>query len=179
MSDNASKPIFGVQHQALLSARVRRWSPGSLLGLLRIVGRRLWSHLWLMLAIAAGFVVAIALVVAIPVYAEAVGYRVLRDELTKIDTGGTRATICIYVSLPWLAAWRDRRDRYAKLNAYMNNDLSRQLGLPVLRRCAMSLPTSCRCCRPAGRVAAAMGQSGVRQRDRSAYRCGGRRVPQG
>jgi len=43
-----------------------------------------------MLAIAAGFVVAIALVVAIPVYAEAVGYRVLRDELTKIDTGGTR-----------------------------------------------------------------------------------------
>ena len=51
MSDNASKPIFGVQHQALQSARVRRWSPGSLLGLLRIVGRRLWSHLWLMLAI--------------------------------------------------------------------------------------------------------------------------------
>ena len=71
MSDNASKPIFSVQHQALQSARMRRWSPGSLLGLLRIVGRRLWSHLWLMLAIAAGFVVAIALVVAIPVYAEA------------------------------------------------------------------------------------------------------------
>ena len=50
-----------------------------------------------MLAIAAGFVVAIALVVGIPVYAEAVGYRVLRDELTKIDTGGTgrRSRLCI------------------------------------------------------------------------------------
>src|SRR4051812_50042011 len=95
MSGDASKPIFGVQHQALQSARVRRWSPGSLLGLLRIVGRRLWSHVWLMLAIAAGFVVAIALVVAIPVYAEAVGYRVLRDELTQIDTGGTRPPFAV------------------------------------------------------------------------------------
>ena len=80
MSDNASKPIYGVQHQALTRARVRGWSPGGLLGLLRIVGRRLWSHLWLMLAIAAGFVVAITLVVSIPVYSEAVGYRILRTE---------------------------------------------------------------------------------------------------
>src|SRR5262245_12029605 len=66
----------------------RRWSPGSLLGLFQIVGRRLWSHLALMLAIAAGFVVAIALVVSIPVYAEAVGYRVLRDELSRTENGG-------------------------------------------------------------------------------------------
>jgi putative ABC transport system permease protein len=45
------------------------WSLGILFGLLRVVGRRLLSHLSLMLAIAAGFVVAIALVVRIPVYA--------------------------------------------------------------------------------------------------------------
>src|SRR3954447_67499 len=133
MSDNTSKPILAVQHQALRSARMRRWSPGSLLGLLRIVGRRLWSHLWLMLAIAAGFVVAIALVVAIPVYAEAVGYRVLRDELTKIDTGGTRPPFAFMYrylgSQHGVISW----DKYAKLDAYMNNDVSRQLGLPVLR----------------------------------------------
>jgi len=133
MSDKASKPIFGVQHQALQSARVRRWSPGSLLGLLRIVSRRLWSHLWLMLAIAAGFVVAIALVVAIPVYAEAVGYRVLRDELTKIDTGGTRPPFAFMYrylgSQHGVISW----DKYAKLDTYMHDDLSRQLGLPVLR----------------------------------------------
>jgi len=133
MSDNTSKPILAVQHQALRSARMRRWSPGSLLGLLRIVGRRLWSHLWLMLAIAAGFVVAIALVVAIPVYAEAVGYRVLRDELTKIDTGGTRPPFAFMYrylgSQHGVISW----DKYAKLDAYMNNDVGRQLGLPVLR----------------------------------------------
>jgi putative ABC transport system permease protein len=133
MSDNASKPIFGVQHQALARARARRWSPGSLLGLLRIVGRRLWSHLWLMLAIAAGFVVAISMVVAIPVYAEAVGYRVLRDELTKIDTGGTRPPFAFMYrylgSQHGLIGW----DKYAKLDAYMRDDVSTQLGLPVLR----------------------------------------------
>ncbi|HJZ47746.1 MAG TPA: FtsX-like permease family protein [Roseiflexaceae bacterium] len=133
MSDNASKPIFGVQHQALAQARVRRWSPGSLPGLLRIVGRRLWSHLWLMLAIAAGFVVAIALVVAIPVYAEAVGYRVLRDELTKIDSGGVRPPFVFMYrylgSQHGVISW----DKYAKLDAYMRDDVGRQLGLPVLR----------------------------------------------
>jgi putative ABC transport system permease protein len=133
MSDNASKPIFGVQHQALQRARVRRWSPGSLLGLLRIVGRRLWSHLWLMLAIAAGFVVAIALVVAIPVYAEAVGYRVLRDELTKIDTGAARPPFAFMYrylgSQHGVIGW----DAYAKLDTYMHDDVGRQLGLPVLK----------------------------------------------
>src|SRR5574338_127671 len=66
------------------------WSPGILFGLLRVVGRRLLSHLALMLAIAAGFVVAIALVVSIPVYSEAVGFRILRDELSKTDSGGQR-----------------------------------------------------------------------------------------
>src|SRR5215475_15939693 len=61
------------------------WSLGSLPGLFVVVGRRLWNHLALMLAIAAGFVVAVALVVSIPVYAEAVGYRVLRDELSRTE----------------------------------------------------------------------------------------------
>jgi putative ABC transport system permease protein len=132
MSDNASKPIYAVQHQALRRARARGWSPGSLPGLLRIVGRRLWSHVWLMLAIAAGFVVAIALVVAIPVYAEAVGYRVLRDELTRIDTGGARPPFAFMYrylgSQHGLISW----DKYAKLDAYMNEEVGSQLGLPVL-----------------------------------------------
>ena len=51
MSDKASQPILSVQRPASGISTVRRWSPGSLFGLLRIVGRRLWSHLALMLAI--------------------------------------------------------------------------------------------------------------------------------
>ena len=42
-----------------LSSIFSRWSPASLLGLLQIVGQRLWNHLALMLAIAAGFVIVL------------------------------------------------------------------------------------------------------------------------
>src|SRR6476469_5508223 len=134
MSDNASKPIFGVQHQALTSALMRRWSPGSLLGLLRIVGRRLWSHLALMLAIAAGFVVAIALVISIPVYAEAVGYRVLRDELSRTENGGIRPPFAFmyrYLGSQYgLIDW----EQYIKVDAYMHDTVAQRLGLPVQTR---------------------------------------------
>jgi len=110
---------MSVQRPAFKVSLLRRWSPGSLIGMLRIVGRRLWSHAALMLAIAAGFVVAIALGVAIPVYAEAVGYRVLRDELTKIDTGGTRPPFAFMYrylgSQHGVISW----DKYAKLDTYM------------------------------------------------------------
>jgi putative ABC transport system permease protein len=102
-----------------------------LIGLVRVVGRRLWSHLALMLAIAAGFVVAIGLVVSIPVYAEAVGYRILREELSRTDTGGTRPPFSFmyrYVgSLSGLMSVED----YRKADAYMLNNLSGVLGLPI------------------------------------------------
>ena len=52
-------------------------------GLLHMVALRLCNHLRLMLALLVGFAVAVALVVSIPVYAEAVGYRVLRDEFVQ------------------------------------------------------------------------------------------------
>jgi putative ABC transport system permease protein len=108
-----------------------RWSPGSLLGLARVVGRRLWSHIALMLAIAAGFVVAIALVVSIPVYAEAVGYRVLRDELSKTETGGDRSPFAFmyrYIGAQnGLIGWDD----YSKVDTYMRNTVAGRLGLPV------------------------------------------------
>jgi putative ABC transport system permease protein len=108
-----------------------RWSPGSLLGLLQVVGRRLWSHLGLMLAIAAGFVVTIALVVSIPVYAEAVGYRVLRDELSKGENGSSRPPFAFmyrYLGAQnGLIGW----DQYARLDIYMREQATHVLGLPV------------------------------------------------
>jgi putative ABC transport system permease protein len=59
-------------------------------GVLRVVLRRLISHIGLLTAIVAGFVVAVALVTCIPIYAEAVGYRILREELGKNDQGIAR-----------------------------------------------------------------------------------------
>jgi putative ABC transport system permease protein len=107
------------------------WSPGIIIGLLRVVGRRLWSHLALMLAIAAGFVVAIALVVSIPVYAEAVGYRILRDELSKTDTGGTRPPFSfMYRYVGSLTGAIELRE-YRKIDSYMSQRLQSTLRLPV------------------------------------------------
>lgn len=85
----------------------------------------------LMLAIAAGFVVAIGLVVSIPVYAEAVGYRILRDELSRTDTGATRPPFAfMYRYIGSLTGSINLTD-YAKLDSYMNERLPRSLGLPV------------------------------------------------
>jgi putative ABC transport system permease protein len=108
------------------------WSPGILIGLVRVVGRRLWSHMALMLAIAAGFVVAIALVVSIPVYAEAVGYRILRAELSKTDTGETRPPFAfMYRHVGSLSEAISLSD-YDRLDRYMTGRLSQTLGLPVI-----------------------------------------------
>ncbi len=48
-----------------------------------MVGRRLLSHAGLVLAVWAGFTLAVALVVSIPIYAEAAGYRILLAALAK------------------------------------------------------------------------------------------------
>lgn len=57
-----------------------RWT--SIFGL---VGRRLRSHLGLLLAVWAGLTLAVAIVVSIPVYAESAGYRILLEALRAAD----------------------------------------------------------------------------------------------
>lgn len=85
----------------------------------------------LMLAIAAGFVIAIALVVSIPVYAEAVGYRILRDELSRTDSGGKRSPFTFmyrYIgSQSGLIGWDD----YTKIDTYMKERAPQTLRLPI------------------------------------------------
>jgi putative ABC transport system permease protein len=109
----------------------RWWSPGSLVGVLRVVSRRLWSHLGLMLAIAVGFIVAIGLTVSIPVYAEAVGYRILRDELAQGEAGSKRPPFAFMFrylgSQSGVISWRD----YAPLDEYMRTQLTERLDLPI------------------------------------------------
>lgn len=107
------------------------WSPGIVLGLVQVVGRRLWSHLALMLAIAAGFIVTIALVVSIPVYAEAVGYRILRDELSKTDTGNTRPPFSFMYRYLVSQSTPIKQQDYDKLNTFMDQPFKRTLGIPV------------------------------------------------
>lgn len=124
-------PSRSSTNSAAFGRRAWWWSPGSLIGVLRVVGRRLWSHLALMLAIAAGFIIAIGLTVSIPVYAEAVGYRILRDELAQGEAGSKRPPFAFMFrylgSQSGPIEWRD----YLPLDGYMRNDLANRIGLPV------------------------------------------------
>src|SRR6476620_8975703 len=51
--------------------------------LIGVIGRRIFSHLKLILTVWAGFTLAVALVISIPVYAEASGYRILLAALAE------------------------------------------------------------------------------------------------
>ena len=107
-----------------------RWILNAPFDLIGVVARRLWSHFAMMLALAVGFTVAIALVVAIPVYAEAVGYRVLKAELSRRDDGSSRPPFAFMYrylgSTNSLIGW----DAYAKLDRYMTKQMPQQIGLP-------------------------------------------------
>lgn len=101
-------------------------------GMVMVVGRRLWSNLSLVLAIAAGFTVAVAIVVSIPVYAEAVGYRILREELSSPMNGTRRPPFALMyrylgsMSGPVTAAELDAP------NQYFDTQLGNRLGLDIL-----------------------------------------------
>ena len=53
------------------------------IALLGVIRRRIFSHLKLILTVWAGFTLAVALVISIPVYAEASGYRILLAALAE------------------------------------------------------------------------------------------------
>jgi putative ABC transport system permease protein len=110
------------------------WSPGIILGLLRVVGQRLWSHLALMLAIAAGFTVAIGLVVSIPVYAEAVGYRILREELSQDEAGNLRPPFAFMYRYLGSQTGVLTVNELAPIDAFMASEMDRRLGLPIEQR---------------------------------------------
>ena len=119
------KPAVG-SHRQRSSSHIH----SSLLGLLRIAIQRLWNHRGLMLAITAGFTIAIALVVSIPVYAEAVGYRVLRDEFARNDADNSPLSFEFryqYLATEGSISW----DQVAQLDRYITNDATNAVRMPV------------------------------------------------
>src|ERR687886_402772 len=98
-----------------------------LLGLIKVVGQRQRSYLGLVLALAVGFTVAVALVVSIPLYADAVGYRILRTELQP-DTEGSQRPPFAYMFIR-SAANNDEipLDGYRRADGYLTNSGARDL----------------------------------------------------
>jgi len=107
------------ESQSTPTARPWRAVPWAwLLGISVVVGRRLWSNLALILAIATGFTVAVAIVVSIPVYAEAVGYRILREELTSTVNGTKRPPFAFMYRYLGTQSGNLEPDKLAPVNSY-------------------------------------------------------------
>jgi putative ABC transport system permease protein len=101
-------------------------------GMVMVVGRRLWSNLSLVLAIAAGFTVAVAIVVSIPVYAEAVGYRILREELSSPINGTRRPPFALMYRYLGSMSGPVTPAELAAPNDYFDTQLGSRLGLDIL-----------------------------------------------
>lgn len=103
----------------------------NLLGLIKVVGQRQRSYLGLVLALLAGFVVAVAIVVSIPLYADAVGYRVLRTELQPDPNGGSRRPPFSYMFTRSAESNNEiPPDAYRRADDYLTRFGARDLGLP-------------------------------------------------
>jgi putative ABC transport system permease protein len=99
---------------------------------LQIAVRRLFAQRWLALATALGLVASIALIMSIPLYSDAVYYRILQEELSQGDT-----TTGDYTRPPFALMWRYSGSLYGlkewadveQLDAYMTGPAVSQLGL--------------------------------------------------
>jgi putative ABC transport system permease protein len=100
------------------------------LGLLRVVTRRQRSYSSLVLALAAGFVVAIAIVVSIPLYADMIGYRALRTELQPDAQGARRPPFAFLFSHVDSNTAPLPDSAFRAADAYFANAAARDVGLP-------------------------------------------------
>jgi putative ABC transport system permease protein len=101
----------------------------NLLGIAKVVGQRQKNYLGLVLARLAGFVVAIAIVVSIPLYSDAVGYRVLRTELEPDEDGTTRPPFA-YLFSRFATEGPVSIDAYRRVDEYFSKSAARDIGLP-------------------------------------------------
>lgn len=125
----SSRPLDSAPVPAPRTWRAVPWA--WLVGIVVVVGRRLWSNLSLILAIAAGFTVAVAIVVSIPVYAEAVGYRILKEELTSTVNGTKRPPFAFMYRYLGSMSGSITPDDLTKINDYFTTQLPSRLGLEI------------------------------------------------
>lgn len=100
------------------------------LSIVRIAVLRLWSHRGLMACAAAGLVTAVALSVGIPLYADAVHYRLLHQRV-EVDAGMGRPPFAFMIwyvgSWHGLKEWED----VAPLDAYVSHQAAAAAHLPL------------------------------------------------
>ncbi len=103
----------------------------NLLSIFVLAARRLWNNLGLMIGTALGLIVAVALAMSIPLYADGVNYRLLRKALSEKEQGRTRPPFAFmwrYVGA-WHGPveWKD----YQKTDRFFEGQARGLIGLPV------------------------------------------------
>ncbi|HRJ42412.1 MAG TPA: ABC transporter permease, partial [Caldilineaceae bacterium] len=94
--------------------------------------KRLLAQRWLALALMAGLITAIALVMSIPLYADAVYYRILQDELGATNAGSTVKRPPFAYMFRYLGSTYGTKEweEMGPLDAYMSGPAADSLGLP-------------------------------------------------
>ncbi|MCD6289156.1 MAG: hypothetical protein J7M34_01540 [Anaerolineae bacterium] len=106
-----------------------------LLGLWRLAHRRLLHEPALAAALLTGWLVAVALISAIPMYTDAINQALLRRELQIVQTGRRPSFAFLFHYTP--ASRQDANttwDSYLALDQYLQGALSADLGLPMRTR---------------------------------------------
>lgn len=93
--------------------------------------KRLLAQRWLALALMAGLITAIALVMSIPLYADAVYYRILQDELASVGTGSTVKRPPFAYMFRYLGSTYGTKEweEMVPLDAYLSGPAADSLGL--------------------------------------------------
>jgi putative ABC transport system permease protein len=91
--------------------------------------KRLFSQRWLALATALGLVITVALTTSVPLYADAIHYRVMHENLTKGQSGARSQFVFLFRYVgAWVGAseWEDIQT----VDEYLTNAAGSTLGLP-------------------------------------------------
>lgn len=94
--------------------------------------KRLLAQRWLALALILGLITAIALVMSIPLYADAVYYRILQEELGAVNAGSTVRRPPFAYMFRYLGSTYGTKEleEMGPLDAYLSGPAADSLGLP-------------------------------------------------
>ena len=103
----------------------------NLLSILRIAAKRLWANKGLTLSLLLGWTTAVGLSLCVPLYANAVNYRMLREEL---ETTRERTPPFAFM-FRYIGAWHGAIDwdDVQQVDAYMQGPVAADIGLPLER----------------------------------------------
>src|SRR5512143_3817038 len=103
-----------------------------LLNALSFALKRLWSHRGLALCLAGGLIMAVALAVAVPLYADGVNYNLLNAALSKASAQSRRPPFNFIFH--YVGSWHVpiTAEQYTPVDTFLREQVGGVIGLPAL-----------------------------------------------